>query len=431
VNGEVDGLAVWALTAAALFVLLDLAYTAVLVAASALSRVGLYRLSGDLSPQLAFVERLSEPQSPHRLATLLIRQLCLLGSVFLSAVAARRLGWGFPAVAGVATGALVGVLAAEALAAHSVALWDPRRTLRRLAPLVVLARGLLYPIVQPLGLLLGRLGRGAQLPPDDEREEEQEEAEALIDVGERSGILEADESEMMRGIVDLDETRVREIMTPRTEIVALPLETTVAEARRVILDQGHSRIPVFRETMDNIVGVLHARELLRAWEELEEADREPIQRYLREAMFVPEPLSASELLSKMRVRTHLALVVDEYGGIAGLITLEDLLEEIVGDIQDEHDHEEAMVVDEGDGCWRINASAHVDELTELFRIEYDDRDFDTVGGLIVSHLGRVPALGEVLQIGGLRFEVLESDRRRIRQVRVRSTDGASEAEVGP
>ncbi len=241
----------------------------------------------------------------------------------------------------------------------------------------------------------------------------------MIEVGEREGILEAGEGQMMRGIVDLDETRVREIMTPRTEIVALPLETTIANARRVILEAGHSRIPVYRETMDNIVGVLHARDLVRAWEEQESPDEQPVRRYLREAMFVPEPLSAGDLLSQMRVKTHLALVVDEYGGIAGLITLEDLLEEIVGDIQDEHDHEEALVHREAEGCWAINAAAHVDELTELFDIEFEDRDFDTVGGLIVSNLGRVPALGEVLRIGGLQFEVLESDQRRICQVRVR------------
>jgi len=429
-SGWADSAPAWALAGAGLLLLLDLAYSTILVASAALSRVGLYRLATDVSLRFAFVERLSEPQSPHRVAVVLMRQFCLLGTVLLVAVAARVADWSFPAIAGVAAGALFGVFFSEAFLAHAVALWDPRTALRRLAPLVVLARALLFPLVQPLGLLLSRLDRGPQMPPDEEREEDQEEAEALIEVGEREGILEADESQMMRGIVDLDETRVREIMTPRTEIVALALDTTIAGARKVILKAGHSRIPVYRETMDNIVGVLHARDLLRAWEEQDCPEDEPVRRYLREAMFVPEPLSASDLLSQMRVKTHLALVVDEYGGIAGLITLEDLLEEIVGDIQDEHDHEEALVHREGEGCWAINAAAHVDELTELFKVEFDDRDFDTVGGLIVSHLGRVPVPGEILHIDGLQFEVLGSDQRRIRQVRVRKNDGTAESGSG-
>lgn len=429
-NAWTESASIWALIAASMLFLLDLAYSTILVASAALSRVGLYRLSSDLSPRRAFVERLSEPESPHRVAVVLMRQFCLLGTVLLVATAARTAGWSLPAVVGVAAGAVFSVLFAEAFLAHAVALWDPRRALRRLAVLVVLARTVLFPIVQPLGLLLSRLDQGPQIPPEEEREEEQEEAEALIEVGEREGILEADEGQMMRGIVDLDETRVREIMTPRTEIVALPLETTVADARRLILEAGHSRIPVYRETMDNIVGVLHARDLLRAWEEHDEAGDQPVRRYLREAMFVPEPLSAGDLLSQMRVKNHLALVVDEYGGIAGLITLEDLLEKIVGDIQDEHDHEEALVHREDDGCWTINAAAHVDELTEMFKVEFEDRDYDTVGGLIVSHLGRVPTSGEILFIDGLRFEVLESDQRRIRQLRVQKDEGTAEVGAG-
>jgi len=423
------GLAV-ALGGAVLLFLLELAYSVVLVSVSALSRVALHRLLGDLHPRLAFVERLREPQSPERIATALIRQLCLLGGVLLVALAARGAGWRYPAVVGVAVGALFGVVLAEAFAARVVALWDPRSALRTLAFLVVPARMLLYPVVRPVVLLLSRTERAPQLAADEERGEEQEEAEALIEVGEREGILEADEGQMMRGIVDLDETRVREIMTPRTEIVALPLETTVADARRVILDAGHSRIPVYRETMDNVVGVLHERDLLRAWEEQPAPAEQPITHYLREAMFVPEPLSAAQLLSEMRVKTHLALVVDEYGGIAGLITLEDLLEEIVGDIRDEHDDEETLVHQEQDGVWLLNAAAHVDELTDLFGIEFEDRDFDTVGGLIVSRLGRVPPKGETLRIEDLLFEVLDSDRRRIRQVRVRRDEGTTEARGG-
>jgi magnesium and cobalt transporter len=314
--------------------------------------------------------------------------------------------------------------------ARSVALWDPRTALRRLGFLVPPTHALLFPAVRPVVFLLQRLG-SRQVANDEEREEDQdEEVEALIEVGERDGILEAKEGEMMRSIVDLDATRVREIMTPRTDIVAVPTTSTVGQARDAVLKAGHSRLPVYRETIDDIVGVLYARDLLRAWED-GAADR-PITPYMREAMFVPETLSVADLLSEMRLKTHIALVVDEYGGVAGLITLEDLLEEIVGDIRDEHDlDEEALVRAEADGSWVIDAAAHVEELEQRFGVEFEDRDFDTVGGLVVSHLGRVPEEGERLAIQNLEIEVLQADRRRIRRVRVRAVPAPDRAHAGP
>jgi CBS domain containing-hemolysin-like protein len=181
------------------------------------------------------------------------------------------------------------------------------------------------------------LARG-QYASEEEREEEQdEEVEALIEVGEREGLLEAEEGEMMRGIVDLDETLVRELMTPRTDIIALAAETTVKEARRAFLEAGHSKLPVYHESIDNVVGVLHSRDLFLAWDEGQEEG--PVGQYLRPTTFVPETLTAAEMLAEMRQKTQIAIVVDEYGGTAGLVTLEDVLEEIVGEIRDEHDDE--------------------------------------------------------------------------------------------
>ncbi len=229
---------------------------------------------------------------------------------------------------------------------------------------------------------------------------------------------------MMRGIVDLDATLVREIMTPRTDIVALPADTRVAAARTRLLEVGHSRLPVFRDSIDNIVGMLHGRDLFQAWDEHGE-DR-PIAEFVRPAVFVPETLSAAELLAEMRQRTHLVVVVDEYGGVAGLVTLEDVLEEIVGDIRDEHDAEAPLVRTENDGSWVVDAVAHVEELETLFGVEFGDRDFDTVGGLVVSKFGRVPTAGESTSVHGLTVEVLAADDRRVQSVRVRR----SGSEVG-
>ena len=321
------------------------------------------------------------------------------------------------------------MLLIELYTARSVALWNPRLALRLSAPLIRAAHLLLYPVVRPLQALWTRIDRAQELS-DEEREEEQEkEVEALITVGEREGLLEAAEGEMMRGIVDLDETMLREIMTPRTDVVGLPAETSIAQARRAFLDVGHSRFPVYPGSIDNVIGVLHSRDLFQAWEEGSEG--QTVGHYLRPATFVPETLSAAELLSEMRQRTHVAIVVDEDGGTAGLVTLEDLLEEIVGEIRDEHEKEEDLVIQEDGGSWVINAVAHVDELESLFGLDFEGRDFDTVGGLVVSGFGRVPSKGESIDLHGLRIEVLKADPRRVHKVRVRPLEGGSDAAGRP
>ena len=181
-------------------------------------------------------------------------------------------------------------------------------------------------------------------------------------------------------------------MTPRTDIVALPEDTTLADARSLVLEAGHSRIPIFRDSIDNVVGVMHERDLLRA--SGEQRDGEPVGTLARPVIFIPETLSVGELLSEMKNKKHFGLVVDEYGGVSGLVTLEDLLEEIVGEIQDEHDSEESLVRRQEDGSWLIDASTHVEELEERFGLSFEDRDFDTVGGLVVTGFGRVPSAGE-------------------------------------
>ena len=415
----------YAAGALALFAL-SAGYTLLLVAVSALSRVALRRLAVEEDARFGELESLRVPSSSARLATTLARQLALLGGALLVLLLARRLGWGAAGAAAAAFGALGLMLALEFVIAHPLAVWDPKGALRRTAFLARPACLLLWPVVRPLNLLLERL----EQPTLEELEDEQEEeVEAYIEVGEREGILEASEGEMMRSIVDLDETCVREIMTPRPDIVALPREATLAEARRVLIEAGHSRIPVYRKSIDDVVGVLHARDVLRAWRDAEE--RAPIEGYLREAMFVPETMSVADLLAEMRVRTHIAMVVDEYGGVSGLVTLEDLLEEIVGEIRDEHDHpEEAAIREEGGGLWVVNAATHVDELARLFDIDLGARDFDTVGGLVVSSFGRVPSVGEAIEAHGLLLQVLRADRRRILQVRISRSARDGQARVG-
>jgi CBS domain containing-hemolysin-like protein len=411
------------LIGAGLLLLVELMLSVFLSAESALSRIALHRLASESPEKLGFLDRLHNAPSTHRASALVLRQISLLGAVLVLSLGLRVAGWRLPTMGAVVVVLVVGVLILDTVLARALALWDPRRAIRVTAPVVRCANLLLYPLIRPVHALIVWIQQREQLT-DEEREDEQEEqVEALIEVGEREGLLEAEEGEMMRGIVDLDEKLVREIMTARTDIVALPAETQAREARRTLLEAGHSRLPVFHGSIDNVVGVLHLRDLFQAWDE--GGAEQSIGRFVRPATFVPETLSAAELLSEMREKTPIAIVVDEYGGTAGIVTLEDLLEEIVGEIRDEHDVEEEIVRKDSDGVWVVNAVAHVDELEPLFGVEFEERDFDTVGGLVVSSFGRVPLEGESVVVEGLRIEVLEADQRRVHKVRVRREAGAA------
>jgi CBS domain containing-hemolysin-like protein len=271
--------------------------------------------------------------------------------------------------------------------------------------------------VGPVLALLRRFGEPEEGEPASLEEPPEEAVEAYFEAGEREGIMEADEGRMMRSIVDLGDTRVREIMTPRTDIEALPFGATVGEARAALLHATHSSMPVFRDSIDSIVGILHIRDLIRAWDEV--SDDNPVTPFLRPAFFVPETQMVDDLLERLRTTSNIALVVDEYGGVAGLVTMEDIFEEIVGDIRDEHDTEEEQIRRLDDRSWLFNGLVHVSELEELFGVEFDNRDFDTVGGLVVAKLGRVPSVGETVIMEGLELKVEEADTRRVYQVRVR------------
>jgi putative hemolysin len=404
-------------SAAVLCFMLQMGLSVALEAVATLSRAALYRLSTSSNGQTEFLNEMQEPNSSYRLASQLLHQLCLLGGVYLVVITAAGSGWQKPQIIGFGLGALFGVLLVDMVVARSLALWNARIALKRTALLIRLARSLLFPIVIPLRALHAKFDQSQTLTEEQLEEEQEEEVEALIEVGEREGLLEAEEGAMMRGIVDLDDTRVREIMTPRTEIISLPVNTTIGVARKAFMDAKHSRLPVYRGSIDNVVGILHVRDLVLAWEDRD--DKRSISQYMRSVTYVPEPLTAAELLGMMRLKTRMAIVVDEYGGVAGLVTLEDILEEIVGEIRDEHDQgDEESIREESDGVFIIAAVTHVKELEALFDIEFTDRDYDTVSGLVVSVRGRVPAEKEILRTHGLSIEVIKADPRRVVSVRV-------------
>jgi CBS domain containing-hemolysin-like protein len=222
---------------------------------------------------------------------------------------------------------------------------------------------------------------------------------------------------MIRAIFTLRDTVVREIMVPRTDMACISADTTVREGLATIIACGHSRIPVWEGTLDNIIGLIYAKDLLRYWGTDESSL--VLRQVMRSPFFVPETKNLEELLSDFKKKkVHIAIVIDEYGGTSGLVSIEDLLEQIVGDIQDEYDLEEDWLVEEPDGVIVVDARLPIEELEEFFGIEVEREKFDTVGGLISQITGRIPHAGEEVVTDDIRLVIIDSDDRRIGKVRI-------------
>ncbi len=254
----------------------------------------------------------------------------------------------------------------------------------------------------------------------------EEELQELIDASEQQGIIDQEEGGMLQSILELDETIVREIMVPRTDMVCADCEQPLSNILKAILKSGHSRIPIYRENNDNIIGLIYAKDLLRYWGQ--PLDDIPLEDVLRPPLLVPESKLVSELLKEFReTRVHIAIIIDEYGGTSGLVTIEDLIEEIVGDIQDEYDLEEEWIVEEPNGSVLVDGRLNIEDFEEQFDVAVEREKFDTVGGYVVEQLGRVPAAGERVNIGELEMLVVLGDQRAIRQLRIIANDNSTAA----
>jgi len=277
------------------------------------------------------------------------------------------------------------------------------------APLVKSLVGLSNLIAGPLG---GASREGMSLITA-------EEIKTVVDAGEEGGVLEEEEKEMIYSIFDFGDTLTREVMVPRIDVVALDASTPLTEAADLIIRATHSRVPVYQGTIDNVVGVLYAKDLLRVLRT--DNLSIPLAKVVRPAYFVPEAKKASDLLEELQKRrVHIAIVVDEYGGVAGLVTIEDILEEIVGEIRDEYDtSEEPLFHQEAEGSYVFDARANLDDASRLLGVPLPtDESYDTLGGFLYAQLGKVPAAGEQLRFAGLVIEVLNVSGRRIGKVRV-------------
>lgn len=285
-------------------------------------------------------------------------------------------------------------------------------TIRCCAPLLWL--------IQSVNMLMHRMA-GRQDPTPENIETLAEEIQSVVDEGEREGILESHAGKMIHRVMELRQEDVQAVMTPRTEMITIQADCSLEQARAQLLDAGHSRIPVVEGTTDNILGILYARDLLEHFGK--PAEEVSLRSILREAFYVPETNTIDALLNTMKQqRLHMAIVLDEYGGVTGLVTLEDILEEIVGEIADEFDEQEDERIEWIDPCtFIVDARMHIDELNDLFDLDLpEDHDFDTIAGLVFSELERVPKSGEHFEWMSIRFTVVEATERKILRVQLYS-----------
>ncbi len=260
--------------------------------------------------------------------------------------------------------------------------------------------------------------RVTEKEPEEQREASEEEIEALIEEAEEEGIIEKEEGDLLKSVVEFGDTIVREIMTPRVSVICVPRTADIESLRQLVIKAKHSRIPVYKDRIDNIEGIIIAKDLLEY-----SADRfkqDSLQPLLRPVYFIPESMKVAELLKEFQQRKQkLAIVVDEHGGVSGLVTMEDLMEELVGEIQDEYDQDETQIIREEADSYTVQGDVEVEELEDLFDLDLAEDDYITAGGLITHSLGRLPEAGEKVELKGLSWEILEVSQKRIKKLRIR------------
>jgi putative hemolysin len=350
-----------------------------------------------------------------------IQLLLVLGSVLVfTALQMRTIGY---------TGAVIGTLAVMILVIaifrhllpRIITMRSPETVLLRLFPIFRIVHLAVRPISLPLISALNYFKRWEEeIEPAKEEETSEEEIQAFIDAGQEEGILEHDEGEMIQSIVHFGDKVAREVMTPRTQIVAVDINTPVDKLLQLIVTERHARIPVFRNDLDNIEGILHERDLLRIWQR---GDRlENLRSITKPAYFVPETKPVDDLLQEMKKKgDQMVLVVDEYGGISGLVTMEDLVEEIVGEMHDDSDGGTEKIIEERKGVFVVSGSVELGALEEKLGVPLvADTDCTTVAGAVVELFGRLPSAGEKIEHGGVEIEVLDADRRRVQRLRLKT-----------
>jgi CBS domain containing-hemolysin-like protein len=275
-----------------------------------------------------------------------------------------------------------------------------------------LTRFLAYPL-----LMITKI-KESEEEQEELREASDEEIQTFIEEAQEEGIIETEERKLLKSVVEFGDTVVREIMTPRVDVTAIKSDTTIEKLRELVIKEKRSRVPVFKDRVDNIEGIVIAKDLLEYADDKYRNDS--IEPLIRPVYYVPESMKVSELLNELQKRKQkLAVVVDEHGGVSGLVTMEDLVEEIVGEIQDEYDREEIQIIERGPSDYIVSGDAEIEEIEELFDLEFAENSYITIGGLITHHLGRLPNIGEKIQIKNLSLEILEVDQKTVKKLRIK------------
>ena len=383
----------------------------------------LQRLEEQGAPGSALAARIVDDSS--RLLLSLRISLAIVRLLAVGVATATYLSFASSLLGLVLTLALTGiVMAILEFVAESLAMRGPESWALRLGPAVAALELVLSPAVRLMLRLGGEVSANQNGPLHPLVTEE--EIMTMVDAGEEGGSIEQDEKDMIYSIFRLDDTLAREVMIPRIDIQALEESTPIPEATDKLLKTGYSRAPVYRENIDNVIGLIYVKDLLEAWR-AGNYDR-PIGELMREAYFVPEAKKVDDLLEEMQAsRLHLSIVVDEYGGTAGLVTIEDIVEEIIGEIRDEYDFgEEASYQQVEDGEFIFSGGIDLDDVNQIANADLPKDAGETLGGFIYSELGRVPSPGDRLESGGLELVVDQVVRRRIRRVRARRVETESD-----
>jgi len=408
---------------AGLFITVLLVMSVIDIAFSAVNKISVRRLLDNPNAKAApSLVALLETRPEVLMAIHVVIQLLLVsGAVLLFGVFQRR---EIPYVGGALGTILVMVfviLIFRHLVPRIITMRHPEIVLIKLFPVFRIIHYIVRPFSRPLSAALRYFHQWDEdIEPAKEEATAEAEIQAFIDAGQEEGILEHDEGEMIQSIVHFGNKVARELMTPRTQIVAIDINAPVDALVQMILNKRHARIPVFRDDLDNIEGVVHERDLLRMLQRSERPDN--FRSLVKPVNFVPETKPVDDLLQEMKDKgDHLVIVVDEYGGIAGLITMEDLIEEIVGEIRDESGSDGDKVIEETKGVYVVPGSVELKAVEEKLGVPLvADTECTTVGGAVVELFGRLPAAGERIEHGGMEIEVLDADRRRIQRLRLKT-----------
>jgi CBS domain containing-hemolysin-like protein len=326
-----------------------------------------------------------------------------------------RQKWNGPEIVQAAVGIVLVIMICNRLLPYVLFTRTRGEWLVRFVPVLKILIYTMMPITVALSFSLSVAALSKPHEPE-EPEHPAEAVEALIEAGEEEGILEESDRQLIHSVVEFGDKTVREIMTPRPDIFAVPADMTIQEFTEKLRDNPHTRVPVYVSSIDNIQGMVLSHDLIQIDDSA--AATTMVRRLIRPVMFVPETKKGSELLREMqKENNHMAVVIDEYGAVAGIVTMEDLVEAIVGEIRDEHE-EATDVVREGESSYVLLGNVDVGRLEDLFDLHIDQHDTATVGGLVSALLGRIPHPGEVVEEDGLRFEILESTERKVKKLRV-------------